>query len=388
MNNRSVPAFPKSFPNAHEEVFLELLLCDDARFAELFHVWKQRTVLATMDHASARLLPLLYKRIQIHAPTDDMLPTLRGVYKATWARNQRLLHGAERALDLLRQQHIDTLVLKGIPLLLDVYKDMGARFLSDVDVLIHPRHIRFVMRLLREHGWRLHSPYFPCEDMLSEEQIRRAVKEVTFSNDQGIELDVHWDLFEFSERDQELYAFDRLWERSCVVQNGAQAYRALSPEDALVHSVVHGAEGNPHRTLRWVTDAVALIRAHDIRWSDVFERIEHTDHRIDVYTAFRFLEERGCVVFPKSFAERIHQATFSKKERRTYAQRANVSIAAWGRLPHLWKMYWTYECRGGHVFNRWAGLCMYLAHAWGFRRVRDLVPFVITKIYQRARRWL
>jgi hypothetical protein len=54
--------------------------------------------------------------------------------------NQRLLAVIKEVILECTQENIPVLIMKGVPMILDVYQDIGARFLGDADFLIHPEH--------------------------------------------------------------------------------------------------------------------------------------------------------------------------------------------------------------------------------------------------------
>ncbi|MBY0376735.1 nucleotidyltransferase family protein, partial [Patescibacteria group bacterium] len=119
--------FPKSFPNQKEEEFLRLILSTDEDFPKLWNEWKASIPFEDIDPATTGLLPLVYLRLQKLQIKDELTGKISGIYKLAWVKNQRLLSVVKEVADICHEENIPILTLKGIPLLLEVYKNMGAR---------------------------------------------------------------------------------------------------------------------------------------------------------------------------------------------------------------------------------------------------------------------
>jgi len=296
--------FPKSFPNKEELFFLSLLLSDDDNFPVLYEEWKNKVVLDDIDYATLRLLPLLYLRLQKFNFKDETTAKIRGVYKLTWVKNQLLISAIEQVVPVLETQGISVLMLKGVPLLMSVYKDVGARFLGDADILIPPGNIKKVLKIMSDAGWKLEGSRNPKYDNFSEESLQRATKAANFINEQEVKLDIHWRLFRFSKDGGGVFAFDDLWSRSTTINFKNQKYNILSPEDMLMHVIIHGAGGNTHRPFRWVADAVAIIKALDIDWDKLLKEIKEMEYVVGMYVGFSFLLQHKFITLPDFFCSR------------------------------------------------------------------------------------
>jgi len=376
--------FPQSFPTTAECAFLELLFCTDEVFPEKLEAWAKRIVFDDLDYAIARLLPLVYMRLRALGIEHPLKGRMQGFYKLAWVKNQRLLAAVREVTQFLEQQDISVLFVKGIPLVLDAYRDMGARFMGDADLLIHPRHAKRAVTLLREHGWKPVNSYTPLPQYFSNESFPRLVKEATFVNSRGVELDLHWRLFEIEDDGKDALSFDALWAHSALVTHPTITYRIVAPDDLLLHVLVHGAAANPHRTLRWVPDAAVLIKEYAIDWDRFVETAAQGDWNVDVSTAFLFFKQHGFVKVPGAIEKKLTTLPYTLAERKRYERRASISYAPFGRLPSLWRTYWLSDAQESG-YARVRGFFPYLAHAWGFERVRDLIPFILHKYQLRLK---
>jgi len=81
----------------------------------------------------------------------------------TAARNILLLNHASLILLRLRAENIPVIALKGLFLLENTYKDVGARSMSDLDILVHREDLNRTVEILQGLGYQL-SRYFDIRD--------------------------------------------------------------------------------------------------------------------------------------------------------------------------------------------------------------------------------
>jgi len=74
---------------------------------------------------------------------------LTGAYRRSWYRNQFLFDAAAKLIDQLAAAGVPVLVIKGAALCTLHYRDIGARPMDDVDMLVAPEHARLAM----DHGF-------------------------------------------------------------------------------------------------------------------------------------------------------------------------------------------------------------------------------------------
>ncbi len=274
-------------------------------------------------------------------------------------------------------------MLKGIPLLLEVYKDTGARFLGDADILIPEHAAKKAVRLMQMSGWRSQSQYVPQLDFFADESLVRMSKEATFANDMQIEIDIHWRLFDTTQNGKTIMPFEELSTRSIPIMFKEKTYRSLSREDMLLHVIVHGAEGNVHRTLRWIPDACAIIRDCTLDWEYFFTQTNTSGWNAEVYYALSYLTEHNFISVPKTCIASIEALKPDEESLKRYYKKANPPFSLLGNFPKLWRTYWQYESRGTFPMSFFR--CIdYITHAWGFSQVWSLPGFIFNKYKKRA----
>jgi len=106
---------------------------------------------------------LLYKNLT-KSNLPDILDkkqgeTLRNLYHGNVVFNLKLIHDFKEILHRLNQKKIKVVPLKGIILLKQVYRDIGLRQLTDIDLWIPGRDHREIIRTLTGLGYRSDPAY-------------------------------------------------------------------------------------------------------------------------------------------------------------------------------------------------------------------------------------
>jgi len=371
---------PNSFPDKNEELFLSLLLSEQSDFLNLWQEWKSKIRFDDMDHATLRLIPLLYLRLKDFDINDEIIGRIKGTYKLVWVKNQRLLSTTQSVVSMLENHDIKVLLLKGIPLLIDVYKDTGSRFLSDVDIFIHPNDIKKAIKVMNQHGWIYKTNQFPDIDIFSDEQLSRIVKEITFINNQRMEIDMHWRIFEYKggKKNKDIMPFDQMWEYSNKIYHKNSCYRTLCPEDLLIHIIVHGAEGSTIKSLRFVIDSVYVIKNYKIDWNLFIKKTQQYNFNADIYIAFNYMQDKGFIQLPDKIIKSILNIPLSKKMLKDYYRKSDTIHQPFGGFFRLWRNYWHFESKSYSLVGLYY-FVEYFRKALGINSKRDLFIFIANK---------
>ena len=241
--------FASPFPNVAQTQVLTVIFAPEAKARAAFGAWRASADLrGHFDPEVFRLLPLLYLRLSELGIDDDLMPRLKGVYRHAWVRNHQLFYDTVKALAALGQAGIPILVLKGAPLALVSYSKPAARPMDDLDIAV-PKECRAeAIRVLQTEGWTA-----PRLDR----GVRSVYHATPFHNGRGMELDLHWHIMaETSGKPVEA----RFWETARLFDFNGVPAQMIDPALALVHVLVHGLRTNPEPPVRWVADALTLIR--------------------------------------------------------------------------------------------------------------------------------
>jgi len=242
----------------------------EARMA--FESWRAALDLnGPFDTEVFRLLPLLYLRLRELGIEDNLMPRLKGVYRHALARNIWLLRETGPPVTALGRAGIPTIMLKGAPLAFHSYSRPGARPMADLDVAVPKERLAEALHVLESAGWK--SP-----------RLDRGAVAIShaapFRNVRGSEFDLHWHILqETSGKAVET----RFWETARPFDLDGIPTLMLDPALALVHTLIHGLRSNPVSPVRWVADALTLIRRSEgFDWDLLiaFSRAAHLTQRV------------------------------------------------------------------------------------------------------------
>ena len=124
------------WPTPQQELLLRAALSDGDESLPAWRAWRSDADPQLLDAGSARLLPLVYRRLREPCVNDEWQPLLKQAYRQTLGRNRLLFHHAAAFCDELARLGIRALLLKGAPLSQIYYQDPGARPMSDIDILV------------------------------------------------------------------------------------------------------------------------------------------------------------------------------------------------------------------------------------------------------------
>jgi len=174
------------WPNATQQLLLQAALLPLAAARPAWQAWRAAVDPQRLDVGSHRLLPLLYHNLRAHGLDDPSLPYYKAVYRQTWYKNNTLFYQISTVLTALQAAGLDTLVLKGAPLAIQYYQDIGLRPMGDFDLLVRTADTHRAVAVLAEHGWRSHEqPVIPPGYL----DIQQAG---TFIHADGRHFDLHW----------------------------------------------------------------------------------------------------------------------------------------------------------------------------------------------------
>ncbi|MFP4088193.1 MAG: nucleotidyltransferase family protein [Desulfobacteraceae bacterium] len=204
------------------------------------------------------IAPMLYRFIKRSPAILQRMPILGEVYKSieaayvkTYMVNQSNFTELTDIIRRLNASDIEVLLLKGAHLAPFVYKDMGMRWMADIDILIRKKDLQKTHELLVDRGYRhpdMAAVVWDDFGKRKEVKDRAAVLKwyrtdhmhLPYSHPKAIQqLEVHWRIA----RSQSPFSIDMngLWERAWTEAVNGEPVKVLSPEDLLLHICVHDA---------------------------------------------------------------------------------------------------------------------------------------------------
>lgn len=258
------------------------------------------------DAEQARILAAVYPRLRAYA-ADAVLTSLAAkVYLSNWSSNRTLFERAAPLVEALATSGCGPVLLKGAALLSSVYRDLGVRALSDVDLLVDPRCVEAAWQILLEHGGAPERR----GALAGVAQCWMAGHAWAFTFPGGWAIDLHWSPLV-----------------DCCAETLADRFRAhaepaslngvsvLVParEHLLLHACVHGVRRDWLAPGRWLIDAATLVwRTPGLKWTLVSETAHEAGLGLALRSAWRSLEaviplpdDEGASHWPQELIERL-----------------------------------------------------------------------------------
>lgn len=284
------------WPTGEQRLLLEAGLFSGQRAIDAFHAWRSRVQLEDdFSVETLRLLPLVYHNLHELGVSDPIMPRLKGVYRHSWYRTNRLMHATAPVIAALSGAGIPVLLTKGVPLALSYYRNPALRPMADVDVVVPHARLDEALGILARHGWR---GEWPESDMRRFRHARQSW------GPGDAEVDLHWrPMYE-----SPLGAAERsFFETAEPLDFKGTTVLQPDPTHALVQNVVHGVRWNVETPVRWIADATTILRARgaDVDWDAVLHLAD--THRVGqrLYLGLAYLAESfGCPI-PQSALERL-----------------------------------------------------------------------------------
>lgn len=308
------------------------------------------------------------------------MATLKGIHHRTWVQTQMHIQACCTVVAMLQAAGIDTLLLKGMPLAFNYYPSQGTRPMGDFDLLVPKAQLHAVLPLLTQAGW--HPGDRPVEALTETyQQIRHAQG---FTNPKGEQLDLHWHVL-VSALDSEI---DRtFWEDSVPLEMEQVRSRALNPTDLLLHVCVHGMTWAPVPPIRWVVDAVMILRKSEaeVDWQRLISLAERSHTTLPLLTALKYLQgyTRGAV--PEEVLETLARLPVSRPAQMIF-KATTQRTKLFGVLPVLWARYQMYQMRRRASSNGKGGIGFpaFIAAYYNQHNAYEMIEWFVTKAIKRA----
>jgi len=318
-----------NLPSAEQLLVLHAALDEPAAALRSWRRWRQEVEFDDVDHGSARLLPLVYRNLGPDAFDPEVAGRLKGLYRRAWSQNQLNFKRAALAIGALESAGVATLVTKGASLAVLSYRDVGARPMDDVDVLVPFERTNEAIRALVAAGWQPER-----DDVASWAQVHHSIG---FAGPGGGNVDLHWFALWQPARDEEL------WRASVPLELAGVATRAPCAADQLLLACVHGTPWSPLPPFRWIADAVTVTRAagDGMDWERVGAEAERRQLTVATGAALSYLSEEFAVPVPGELLGRLARAAASRHERAAFRAACRPDSAtrtvrmAWDRYRRL-----------------------------------------------------
>jgi len=290
-----------------------------------------------LDPGSRRLLPLVYLNLKASVPVG-LRNEMRLIHHEYWAENQRHLYYLENLLGWFEKNNIPTLVLKGMALSLLHYRDMAARPMSDVDVLVPENRAQEAIARLQENGW---APFLYDPNATKKSYFYRHTHAIPFKRSDHSTLDLHWHVLSESTFRG---ADEPFWSGSVPLVVRSIHTLTLNPTDQLIHACVHGFRFNEIPSIRWVADAVAILRTAAIDWTRLVDLAKHLQVTLPLAASLSFLRTTFPTPIPERVIDEMNAIRVDHAERRYFEALVHHNAD--------WREVWAYNLERHRRANR------------------------------------
>ena len=365
------------WPSSEQRLLLDAGLLDDDRAVTAFRTWRKTVSLdAEFHYGSLRLLPLVYHNMQRRGIGDPLMGRLKGVYRRAWYETHQLFHRVQPPVAQLAAAGIDMLLLKGAALVLSYYQNHALRPMADVDLVIPRTRLDEALSILARLGWRFARE--PDRDMI---RFHHALQ--CFGPDGG-EIDLHWRVtYEISEEDD-----DSFRDTAEPVVFMGTTVRQLDATHLLFQVIVHGVRWNLETPIRWIPDALAILRARsrDIDWKLLQTLAEKHRLSFRLGLGHNYLTDTFGAPVPSSVLERFRTSRVSVLEK----IENTVLLDDYRRferslLGNQWMLFVEY-CRSADAWHPLAfasGYSHYLRYRLGVDSRRQILPRILSSVRRR-----
>ena len=368
------------WPSHEQDLVLRAALLDGDAAVSAFREWVGRIDLdGDFDLATFRLLPLLYDNLRRLGIKHPLLGRLKGAYRLVWYKNHKLFDDMRPVMATLSQAGIRTMLLKGAPLVFNTYGSHALRPMSDIDVLVPTEQVPRAIEVLSGAGWRPFSP--------TSSDFFRYRHSLCLIDADECELDLHWHcLFELSGPGDD----DFLWSSARPFDFNGIATLAPDPTRHLILTILHGLRWNPAPPIRWIPDAMAILRgcADEMAWDELVGFAKERRFSYRLHLGLSYLRQRFDAPIPARVLEELQRAGVSTLERIENTAILRDLRSLYPRPVASWWIMLAEYCRYAWDANPLAfvvGFSHYLRYRWKLRGRLEIPGVVLRGVVKRLR---
>ena len=373
-------AMPALFPTREQRLVLHAALDDGQDAISAYREWLSMVDISReFDREVFRLIPLLYANLHRLGHQDELTGRLKGAYRMAWARNHHLFQETRPVLNAFLDAGIRVMAVKGAPLALVYYKNLALRPMSDVDLVVPIGHAEQAVRLLQSMGYKPWRPFGA--------EVKRYHHGMGYDSPAQRELsfDLHWHMNDLCDA-----RFDDIFWRT------SQPFEFLDREivtpDAtrmLLHTILHGLRYNPEPPVRWIPDALMIVRTagESLDWNWLVEFAETWRITERLHLGLSYIAGEFGADVPGFVLERLARRRpgwVERIERRTvlqpisYASTLGPLLSALAEYPHL--------RNASGPLGALVDFSHFLRYHWGLKGRREIPHRIFQGIRRRSAR--
>ena len=331
-----------------------------------------------LEQGSRRLLPLVYRNVKEALPLD-LRDTLRRVSLQYWADNQKLFRRLEERLTWFQANGIPTMVLKGAALSVLHYRDKGIRPMADFDILVPEDRARAVLGRLQRDGWSAGAYFSQAPENT---YFYRHIHGTLLTHPDLGDFDFHWHVLHAATFRGADSAF---WNDSVPLPLNTIATRALNPTGQLLHACVHGFTATKVVPIRWIADALTILRTSQVDWSRLVKLAQHLSVSTPLAATLSFLRDTFPTPIPGYVLGQLASIRSDASERRYFQRLSKLDRSG----PEMFAENWERHRRASRDMPpilRLASLPQQYQLHYNLPRLTDLGPFAFSLLRKRIAR--
>ncbi|MDP4270785.1 MAG: nucleotidyltransferase family protein [Bacteroidota bacterium] len=304
-----------------EQLLLAVLKLDTSKI-ELEHIeslarqindWESFSTLAI----KRAIGPLLYKKLST-LPYQEIVPQsvmnkLKQVYFKTFSRNTLYYEHLRRILDVFSKAGIEVIVLKGIYLTEWLYKDIGLRQLSDIDLLIKEEKIEKSIEIMEKLGYKAAYP-IDLSIFLDKNFHSQHLPQMTY---QGVAVEIHFKILNSWETKS--IDLETVWNRAIQTSIYGINVLSLNLTDLLIHLSLH--LDKHYRTNRvqfgWYADITNILEKYALKidWNEIEEKCNTANCTKRFFLQIMLCHHFIGAIIPKDITNKYNYLVTTKESR-------------------------------------------------------------------------
>lgn len=240
-------------------------------------------------------------------------------YYLTIRHNLKLIHALNETLKSLVRKKIQVILMQGISLLQQVYRDIGLRPMSDLDLWVLPKHYCHLVDCLVSQGFKSNSLY-----------------PHTFEKGE-IVLDIHTHILggdRIKSRDVLInIGQEEIFKEAQLINVENKAALCLNPSDQFLYLSLHALKHNMERLI-WLVDLKSLVAKWELSdWKTLIARAEQLGQQNTLFYMLFVLTNIFQFKLPAEIFSYLEDWQPNFFERRVLNRRINGSrIPTWCQL--------------------------------------------------------
>lgn len=281
------------WPTPQQTLLLRAALLEGGAGAEAWARVRPSIDLDTLESEALVLLPLVHGQLAAAGVDDPLLPRLRGIHHRTWYVNQLRLDRGAPVVVALQAAGAEPLLVNSFELVVAYYRDLGARAVTALNVLVRPDRFDAALRALGDAA-------------------RSGRDWASFAGAEGDEWVVRRRLVDEFARDEPV----DLWDTAAAVELGSVTAGMLSPADELLAVCLTGARARPWRSLVWIADAATIVRVAgaEIDWPRLVDHATRLRATLRLREALAFLRTELDAPIPERVVEELERAHVMRRD--------------------------------------------------------------------------